>query len=129
MIPMEMVRRLYGAWDRDDFETFRASLHPDVEWHSSGRFPGLEPVYHGPDGVRDWWVAVKEPFEEWTIELERVREVEGWLVAEVRFHAVGKESGVAVDLPFAHVFEFEGELIRRYWSEDSVERALAAARG
>ena len=124
-----MLRRLYGAWNRDDFEAFRPSLHPDVEWHSSGRFPGLEPVYHGRDGVRDWWHALREPFEEWTIDLEQVHEVDGRLVAEVRFHAVGKESGVAVDLPFAHVFELDGDLIRRYWSYDSVEKALAAARG
>jgi ketosteroid isomerase-like protein len=120
---------VYDAWNRDDFEGFVDMLHPDVEWHSSGVFPGLEPVYRGREGVRRWWHAIRDPFERFTIEVEEVREAGGATVASVRFRAVGKGSGARVDLPFAHVFEFEDARVVRYWAYDSVDTALAARRG
>ena len=124
----ELLRRLYAAWNRGDFEALRESLHPEVEWHSSGVFPGLEPVYRGHDEVRDWWHAIKDPFDEFTIEMEDAREVDGRVVTSVRLEAVGKGSGASVKLPFAHLFEFEGDSIIRYRSFDSLEKALAEAR-
>jgi ketosteroid isomerase-like protein len=122
-----LVREGYAAWNRDDFEEFVTRLAPDVEWHSSGEFPGLEPVYHGVDGVREWWVNVKDPFGSFTIEPEQVTEQGDAIVTFVRFRAVGRESGVEVDLPFAHVFWFEGDLIVRYASFRTFDEALAAA--
>lgn len=124
------MRRGYGAWNRDDFEGFRVLLHPEVEWHSSGAFPGLEPVYHGHEGVRDWFVTLKEPFETFTIEpLDFIEPSDDTLVVRVAFRAVGKESGVEVRLPFAHVFWFEGGVIRRYASFRTMEEALAQVDG
>jgi ketosteroid isomerase-like protein len=123
-----LLRRFYDAWNRDDFDALSALLHPDIEWRSSGVFPGLEPVYRGQRQVRQWWDAVHEPFEEFTIRLDEVREVEGELAACVRFRAVGRESGAPVDLPFVHVVTFEDGLIRRISSHVSVEKALAAVR-
>jgi ketosteroid isomerase-like protein len=119
------MRRGYGAWSRDDFEAFRKMLHPDVEWHSSGAFPGLEPVYHGHEGVAKWYRTLREPFETFTIEPLEFTEHGDALVVDVTFHAVGKESGVEVRLPFAHVFWFEGDLIRRYASYRTLDEALA----
>ena len=125
----EILDTLYDAWNRDDFEAARALIHPNVEWHTSGVFPGLEPVYRGHDGVRQWWLAVKEPFDHFNVLVEREHQAGRVVVAEVRFEAVGRESGVEVKLPFAHVFEIEDDLIMRYWSYDSLEAALAAHGG
>jgi ketosteroid isomerase-like protein len=126
--PEAILRDIYAAWNRDDFESVRPWLHPDVDWHSSGHFPGLDPVRSGPDEVGKWWSALREPFDEWTIDVEEIRAVGERIVAFVCFHAVGKESGVRVNLPFSHVWEFEGEVVRRYWAFASADDALAAAR-
>jgi uncharacterized protein len=123
----EVIRAVYDAWNRDDFDGVRRHLHPDVEWRSSSYFPGLEPLYRGAEAVRGWWDALRDPFDRWTIDLQEMREVDDRIATLVCFHAVGKESGVTVDLPFAHVFEFEGALIRRYQSFESAGDALAAA--
>jgi hypothetical protein len=104
-------------------------MHPEVEWHSSGAFPGLDPVYHGPDDVHRWWRSAKEPFESWTIDIERHEEVGEKLVVLVTFHAVGKESGVTVDQPFGQLWEFEGSVIRRFWAYRTWDEAMAAAVG
>lgn len=124
---VERVRRAYEAWNRDDFEAIRAYLHPAVEWHSSGLFPGLEPVSHGHEGVRRWWRQLKEPWETFTIEVQREFERGDTVVTDVRFRAVGRESGVEVNLPFAHVFEFQDGLVVRYRSYGALDEALAAA--
>jgi ketosteroid isomerase-like protein len=123
----EIVRAVYDAWNRDDFEGLRRHLHPDIEWRSSSYFPGLEPLYSGAEAVRGWWHALRDPFDSWTIDVNEMREAGDRIVTFVCFHATGKESGVTVDLPFAHVFEFEGDLIRRYRSFESADEALAAA--
>jgi hypothetical protein len=102
-------------------------MHPEVEWHSSGAFPGLEPVYYGTDDVERWWRTVKEPFESWTIDIEEHAEVGGKLATRVRFNAVGRESGVTVDLPFGQVWEIEGGVLLRFAAYPSWEEALAAA--
>ena len=38
-------------------------VHPDWEFHTSGVFPGLKPVYRGPDGAAELWEAMRGPWE------------------------------------------------------------------
>ena len=123
---VELVRRGYEAWNRDDFDGVEPLLHPDVEWHSSGVFPGFEPVYRGPDGVRRWWETLKEPWEYFTIDIERIVDVNEHVVASLKFEAVGKNSGVRVELPFVNVFEVEEGLVVRYRPFPSWDEALEA---
>ena len=123
----KLIRHGYSAWDRDDFGDFSTLLHPEVEWHTSGMFPGLEPVYRGHDGVREWWLAFRDPFETFTIELQSLTERGDTVVTRVHFTAMGKESGVEVELPFANVFWLEGDLIVRFGSYQSLDEAFAAA--
>jgi ketosteroid isomerase-like protein len=124
---LALVRRAYDAWNRDDFEAVVPEFHPEIEWQSAGIFPGLEPEAHGIDGVRAWWRALKEPWESFTIEIRDHWETEDALVTWVGFDAIGKGSGVEVSLEFAHVFEFEDGLVRRYRSFRSLAEAFEAA--
>lgn len=123
----ELIRRLYAHFEADDFEAASRNIHPDVEWRSSGVFPGLEPVYRGRDAVRGWWRTMHDPFERFSVGIEDFWETGDTIVCRVRFDASGRESGVEVNLPFAHLFRFEGDLIVYYSSYASVEDALAAA--
>ena len=47
----ELAERGYRAWNEDDLEALLAICHPEVEYHTSGVFPGLEPVYRGRTGI------------------------------------------------------------------------------
>ena len=44
---LELVRRAYDVWNRDELGPWLEVLHPDLEWHTSGVFPDLDPVYRG----------------------------------------------------------------------------------
>lgn len=124
---LERVERAYEAWNRDDFDAVEQEFHPQIEWRSAGIFPGLERDADGLEGVRAWWRALKEPWESFTIEIRRHWETDDALVTWVAFDAIGRGSGVEVNLEFAHVFEFEDGLVRRYRSFRSLEEAFEAA--
>ena len=119
----DLVRACFDAWNRDDFDAARGYMHPQIEWRTSGHFPGMEPVYNGPEEVRRWWRALKDPWEYFSIHVERTFDHDAVDVAIVRFEAVGRGSGVKVDLPFVTVWRFEDGLIRWYASYDSLEAA------
>ena len=122
---VELVRFAFATWNADDFERARTIMHPEIRWHSSGAFPGLEPLYVGPDRVYEWWRALKEPWETFVIHVERQVEQGDKVISLVRFEAVGRESGVAVDLEFGNVFEFRDGLVVRFSSYASWDETLA----
>jgi ketosteroid isomerase-like protein len=123
---LQRLERLYGAWNREDFEAFLEMVHHEVEWFSSGDFPGLKPVYRGRAEVLDWWNDLRDPWEYFTITVDRVVERENTVVAVVDFEAVGKESGARTTLPFVHAFRFENGLIRWYRPYRDLDEALEA---
>lgn len=127
---MEIVRIAYEGWNRDDLDRALSVIHPDAEWSAGGvpdLFLGLEPVYRGHAGVREWWTFVKEPWEYFQSHIERVVEEGDKVVTAVRFEAVGKGSGVTVGLPLANVWELEDGLIVKFASYYTFEEALEAA--
>ena len=125
--PLETVRAMYAAWNADEWEAARACLHPEVEWRTSGLFPGFEPVYHGHDGVRAFWDSMKEAWKYFTIDIEQSFAQGHSVVLGVRFEAAGKESGVRVDLRFAHVWEVRDGLVVQYSSHPELKQALEVA--
>ena len=125
---MEVVRRAHEAWNRDDLDAALSLIHPEAEWEvgSPDLFPGLETAYHGHAGVREWWKAVKEPFEYFESYIERTVEAGNKVVTVVRFEAAGKASGAKVEWTIANVWEVEHGLIVKFVGYRSLEEALEA---
>lgn len=125
---LELVRRAYEAWNRDDLETFLDFLAPDFEFTTIGYFPGFEPVYRGPEGMADFWQAFKEPWETISIRVDELVQGSGGVVAaRLLFEGKGKGSGVEVTLPLAHVIELrDGRTTRLRASLDWDEARRAA---
>ena len=40
---VELVRQIYAAWNQGDLDAMLAVLHPEVEFVTSGAFPGRIP--------------------------------------------------------------------------------------
>jgi hypothetical protein len=51
----DWLRATLDAWNRRDREAYVRVTPRDWEFHSSGVFPGLKPVYRGPDGAGQLW--------------------------------------------------------------------------
>jgi ketosteroid isomerase-like protein len=129
---LEVVRRVYDAWNRHDLDAFLSFVHPDAEWGgddaATDLFLGVKSVYVGREGVREWWNAVKEPWAYFKSHVQRTFAGGDTVVTVVRFEAEGKESGARVELPFiTNVTRFKGGLIIRFNAYYSLEEALAAA--
>ena len=60
---IDMVRRLLQAFNDGDIEAIVAECDPTVEWEEQP-IPGVEPLYHGHDGVRRWAAAILGVTEE-----------------------------------------------------------------
>jgi len=125
---VDVARSAYDAWNRDDFEGMLAVVHPEIEWRGPGDlFLGMESVYRGHAGLREWWNAAKEPWEYFKSHIERTLEQDDKVVAVVRFDAVGRESGVEVGLPFVNLIEVRDGLVVKFDAFYTIEEALEAA--
>lgn len=121
------VRRAYEAWNRDDLEAALSMTHPEVEWRTSGAFPDLKPVYRGHAGLREWWQAMKDPWEYFVIQLEELIPNGDAVLAVLKFEARGKGSGVDVTLPFVNVWHVRDGLVVKWTAHRSLEEAQVAA--
>ena len=128
---VEIVRRAYDAWNQEDLDAFLSIVHPDTEWGGGGAadlFLGVKSAYRGREGVREWWTAVKEPWNYFKSHVQRTFAGDDKVVTVVRFEAEGKESGAKVGLPFlTNVMEVKDGRIVRFNAYLSLEEALAAA--
>jgi ketosteroid isomerase-like protein len=122
-----LAERGYGAWSRGDLEGFLALVAPDLEFKTAGLFPGLRDEYHGREDFREFWTQMREPFDSFVIEPVRIEpHGEDCAVIDIHFQAVGKGSGVKVDLPFFHAARKRDGLLTALSSHGSREEALAA---
>jgi ketosteroid isomerase-like protein len=125
---VDAVRTAYDAWNRDDLEAALPVIDREVEWRASGEFPGMAAVYRGHEGVRQFWEDLKAPWEYFKIYVRDISgDDRGRVVAVLQFEAVGRESGVKVDLDFVNVFDVRDGLIVRFTSRRTREEALRAA--
>jgi ketosteroid isomerase-like protein len=96
---VQKIRNGFAAWSRGDTEETLAVLHPEIEFVSSGVFPGVEPVYRGHEGFLQFWRDFRDIWERITIEIERFVEAGPTrLVAVGHFDATGRD-GIGVERP------------------------------
>jgi ketosteroid isomerase-like protein len=117
------VRRFVAAFEDDD-DSFRNTLHPEIEWYpiEENRTPtrGVEAAMWNRNQWLDTW-------EEHRLDVEEVIEDGDSVVALIHIQARGKASGVEVDVRFyAQIKVRDGKIIYIYDHEDR-EAALEAA--
>ena len=127
---VEVVRRLLDAFQRRDFETAVRYAHPEVEIHpaleTADTDPGDLPV-RGRDGMKAFFEAIYEPWQEMAVELQEVMAAPGDRVLAIeRWHTRGRD-GIAIDTILIDVYSFrEGLVVRVEGFRDKAE-ALEAA--
>jgi ketosteroid isomerase-like protein len=128
----EILREMWSVMSsRDPAEALDDDLldawwHPDLTYVEDPSWPGAD-SYRGRETVKVAWNAYLEVFGSAKMELERIVEAGGEVVALVR--VTGSSKGA--DVPFDHLWGYvcrvrDGKLsyLRAYWDP---EEALAAA--
>jgi hypothetical protein len=122
---VEIVRGIY-ADPRGLTTGASGRVAPDAEFDLSDAYPDA-PVLRGIDAFRRFrdsgpWGGAPihfEPEQFFTVDNDRV-------LVFVRVGAIGRESGVPVEMPVAHEFTIRGDLVVRFKVHRSREQALAA---
>jgi len=125
---VETVRSIYAAWERGDF-TSAEWAHPEIEYvGADGPAPGGSTGLAGmAEAFRDWLST----WEEWRVEAEEYRELDGERVLVLfHFSARGKTSGLEVEqlrTKGASLFHLRDGQVTRLVQYLDRERGLEAA--
>jgi ketosteroid isomerase-like protein len=122
------LKRGYEAFNRGDASVAMDLATPDVEWGTSGTFPGLVGVYRGPEALPRWMDTIRSAWEKFEITPDEVVRDEGdVLVVAERQRGRGRGSGVEVVMRVFSVYCFREGKIRRRQAFTEREAALEAA--
>jgi ketosteroid isomerase-like protein len=122
----QIARRGYAAWNSGDFEQFAEQVHPEIEWHTSGVFPGLRPQYSGHEGLREFWDTWTEPWEKIEIEVDRIIELgPNSVLVLAHFQARGL-SGAEVDRVLPNHMVMRDGMLWRFRAFADWDEAVAA---
>ena len=123
----EVIRVGYAAWANRDLETWLETLHPEVEFQTSGLFPDLATTYRGHRGMRSFWKAMLVPWEAFSLDVERIAEGDDSAAVALHIRATGKGSGAPADLRQGQALRFVDGRVIRISAHPTFEEALEAA--
>ncbi len=136
---VDVVRSLLGPWqglnvaEIDwDSEPIRELIaegsSPEIEVRTleSGTGTGVDPVYHGVDGVVRYLQDWMEPFGEYHVEwLDFIAEGD-FVFVPVRNWGIGSGSGARTELELVYACEVKGGLVTRLLQYDTLDDAREA---
>jgi ketosteroid isomerase-like protein len=115
MAAVELVKRSYVAFARDDLDGVLADMHPEIEWHQAQGLPHGG-FYRGLDEVRrnifepldaEWW-------EEFSADPDEFLDAGDEVVVLGRYRGIAKRTGKRLDVPFVHVWTVDGDKAVRF---------------
>jgi ketosteroid isomerase-like protein len=128
---VENLRAVLEAWDFDTWKRGEADvslLDPEVTYEDTILPDHVGETYRGHEGViraTERWI---EPYEDLTIELERIVGTGDRLVSIHRFRARARHTGIEfVELPVAYLWTFRAGKVIHFRSYQTPEEALEAA--
>jgi ketosteroid isomerase-like protein len=128
---VEVVRGIYEAAARRDDVTPFDVYAENIVWDLSnaGRAMLLpKPVYHGHEGVRQFWRDRLSAFREIDFEVEELIDAGDQVLATIREREVGRASGAPVEVTHLAVFTLADGKVTQLQVFDDRQQALEAAR-
>jgi ketosteroid isomerase-like protein len=119
----ELTKRGYAAWNNNDLEGLLEVCHPEVEYHTSGVFPGLQSAYYGAEGIKQWWAEFHEPWQEIKVIPQRIIETDNGVAVLIRFEGTGRQ-GIETTMEFINTIEVRDGLAFRFDSQPATDEAL-----
>jgi ketosteroid isomerase-like protein len=127
---VEILRRGYEAFNSGDLSVAEDLATPDVEWGTTGTFPGIQGVYRGPEAMQAFADALRSAWSWFEVSVAEVlRDEDDLLVVDERIRGQGRSSGVEVEMHTYAVYWFAGGKLRKRNAFTARETALEAAGG
>jgi ketosteroid isomerase-like protein len=96
---VDIVRASWDAWSRGDMGALFEFYDPAVEWDMTHSYIPDMGVFHGHDGVRQFFRAWREFFAEYHAEPEQFIAADDSVMVRVRQAGRGRASSVGVEMP------------------------------
>ena len=126
---LDVVRRIYDAAARRDavipFEIYAEDIIWDMS-NSRRALLAMKPVYHGHEGVRQYWRENVSVFGEVDFEVEELIDAGDQVLAVIREREVGRASGVPVETTHLAVYTLRGGKVIQMQVFDDRQQALKA---
>jgi ketosteroid isomerase-like protein len=127
---VDAVRRLYEAAARRDdvvpFEVYAEDIIWDIS-NSRRALLAMKPIYHGHEGVRQYWRETTSAFGEIDFEVEELIDAGEQVLAVIREREVGRASGAPVEATHLAVYTLSGGKVTQLQVFDDRQQALEAA--
>jgi ketosteroid isomerase-like protein len=108
LVEMELLRRMYAAFNRREIESVLDLMHPDVDWPNGwegGRVLGKA-------AVRDYWKRQLEVLDPNVEPKTFTKEADGRITIDVHQVVHDRSGKLVADQMVQHVYEIRGGLIR-----------------
>ena len=122
---LELTRRAFEAWNRGDIDGVLALCHPELEYHASGLYPGLDTVYRGHEGFRKFERDFRATWESLSMEVERFEDHGDQVAVLGTFEARGRD-GMSLRRRAANVVTVRDGLAARIDAYGDGDHALEA---
>src|SRR3954447_12332849 len=122
---LEVVRRMYAAFDRGDGDSALAAFDADVVIDASHRVDGR--IGHGREEMATILAEWLGAWEDWREDVEDIRDLGDHVLVISTQRGRGKGSGVEFENRFGMLYEVRDGAIVRWTVYDDPAKALEAA--
>ena len=114
----------YEAWNRRDVDSLTKLFDADVEFVPISQ--SVMPAFRGREGMEGFAAASADAWEEFVFEPIAFTPLGDRVLVDLAVRGVGKESGIAVEEKWAHVYTFADGRVARFHAFRTREDALEA---
>ena len=100
---IEIARQAYEAWNGGDLDWLLDHMTEDFEFQPGLGFSDIDAVVRGKEGWRRFAQMWQEAWEDISVRVERIEDLDDRIVALLTFDGRGRESGVEVSIRVGHV--------------------------
>ncbi len=122
---VELFKEYIEKFNRGDVAGALRYGHPEIRFEH--RLVELQGEVTGIDAVRDWFEDAINLFDRWTVDCDDYRDLGDRVLALGTARALGKESGVEVEMPYTVLAKFKDGLVIDFTDYGDREKALEAA--
>jgi ketosteroid isomerase-like protein len=123
---VEIVRSIYAAVSRDDWDAAFSDQHPDVELTTPPGGPNSG-TYRGRLECQRYLQELLTPFEAWTVEPEELFESGDQIAVVLKVRARPKGSSAEIEIRNGHLWAFRDGMAQSLRIFPEPEKALEAA--
>ena len=123
---VEFLLRAVAVANAGDIEAGAKLYHPDAELRDLQHPPDMPEILRGRSEIVASLERWLEALDSWTVEVLEYVDADPWVVSEVRWCAIGKDSGAPIEFRAAEATEVkDGQIVRQIAGYPDIATALA----